>query len=115
MRYMAENNLEVIQEFGDSLAGPVLSHGVARLYSHHTRLRAGTRGLVSWTNNELLSRLSEAERLLVAGMAVSDTADCQSYLRRAGEILEWAATSSSTEMPVPVILMAASAYQLEMN
>ena len=112
MRHMAEDSLDMIQELGERLAGPAFSRGIARLYSHHTRLRAGTSGLSSWTTDELLTRLSEGERLLVAGMAVADRLDHRRYLRRAGEIFEWAAASSPTEMPVPVVLLAASAYQL---
>jgi len=112
MRHMAEDSLDMIQELGARIAGPALSRGIARLYSQHTRLRAGTSGLSSWTTDELLTRLGEGERLLVAGMAAEDSLDHRRYLRRAGEIFEWAATSSPTEMPVPVVLLAASAYQL---
>lgn len=112
MRYMAEDSLDMIQEFGERVAGPTLSRGIARLYSQHTRLRAGTSGLSSWTTKELLTRLGEGEKLLVAGMAAADSLDHRRYLRRAGEIFEWAATSSPAEMPVPVVLLAASAYQL---
>lgn len=112
MKYMAEDSLDLIQEFGERLAGPALSRGIARLYSQHTRLRAGTSGLSTWTTKELFARLNEGEKLLVAGMAAADSLDHQRYLRRAGEIFEWAATSSSAEMPIPVVLIAASAYQL---
>jgi superfamily II DNA/RNA helicase len=94
------------------MAGPSLTRGIARLYSQHTRLRAGTSGLLSWTSDELLARLGEGEKLLVAGMAATDSLDYRRYLRRAGEIFEWAATSSPAVMPVPVVLLAASAYQL---
>jgi len=112
MRYMAEDNLALIQAFGERMAGPSLTRGIARLYSQHTRLRAGTSGLLSWTNDELLARLGEGEKLLVAGMAAVDSLDYRRYLRRAGEIFEWAATSSPAVMPIPVVLLAASAYQL---
>ena len=109
---MAEDSLDLIQEFGERMAGPVLSRGIARLYSQHTRLRAGTNGLSSWTDAELLARLGEGEKLLVAGIAAADSLDHRRYLRRAGEIFEWAAATSPTEMPIPVVLLAASAYQL---
>ncbi len=112
MKYMAEDDSDGIQEFGERMAGPGLSRDIARLYSQHTRLRGGAPGLSSWTDDELLARLEEAERLLVAGMATADSSDQRRYLRRAGEIFEWAATIASPEMPVPVVLLAASAYQL---
>jgi hypothetical protein len=112
MKYMAEDSLEMIQEFGEHTAGAALSRGIARLYSQHTRLRAGTNGLSTWTTGELFTRLNEGEKLLVAGMAVADNSEYRRYLRRAGEIFEWAAVSSPTDMPVPVVLLAASAYQL---
>ena len=112
MRYMAENSLEIIQEFGEHTAGATLSRGIARLYSQHTRLRAGTSGLSTWTPEELSTRLNEGEKLLVAGMAIADSLEARRYLRRAGEIFEWAAASSPADMPVPVVLLAASAYQL---
>jgi hypothetical protein len=109
---MAEDNLHLIQEFGERMAGPSLSRGIARLYSQHTRLRAGARGLLTWNTDELLARLYEGEKLLVAGMATADELGSRRYLRRAGEIFEWAATSSPAEIPVPIVLLAASAYQL---
>jgi hypothetical protein len=109
---MAEDSLDLIQEFGERVAGPALSRGIARLYSQHTRLRAGTSGLSTWTTRELLARLREGEKLLIAGMAASDSVEHRRYLRRAGEIFEFAATSSPAEIPVPVVLLAASAYQL---
>lgn len=112
MKYLAEDNLELIKRFGESLAGPEFSRNIARLYSQHTRLRAGTSGLPTWTENELLVRLGEGEKLLIAGMASADSFDHRRYLRRAGEIFEWAATTSPAEIPVPVVLLAASAYQL---
>jgi len=109
---MAEDCLEMIREFGEHTAGATLSRGIARLYSQHTRLRAGTSGLSTWTTKELVARLNEGEKLLVAGMSIADNAEYRHYLRRAGEIFEWAAESSPTDMPVPVVLLAASAYQL---
>ncbi len=112
MRFMAEDSLEMIQEFGEHTAGSALSRGIARLYSQHTRLRAGTSGLSTWTTKELVTRLNEGEKLLVAGMAITDNSEYRRYLRRAGEIFEWAAASSPADMPVPVVLLAASAYQL---
>ena len=112
MRYMAENSLEMIQEFGEHTAGSALSRGIARLYSQHTRLRAGATGLSTWTTKELATRLNEGEKLLVAGMAIADNSEYRRYLRRAGEIFEWAAASSPADMPVPIVLLAASAYQL---
>ncbi len=116
MRYLAEDNLDIIHRFGERVAGPSLSRGIARLYSHHTRLRAGTAGLSSWTNDEFSARLNEAEKLLVAGLALADSSDQRRYLRRAGEIFEWLATTTPpatpTEMSASVVLLAASAYQL---
>lgn len=109
---MAENSLELIQDFGERLAGSVLSRGIARLYSQHTRLRAGTKGLSTWSDKELVTRLNEGEKLLVAGLAATNKLENRRFLRRAGEIFEWAATSSPPEIPVPVVLIAASAYQL---
>lgn len=112
MRYMAEDSLEMIREFGEHTAGAAISRGIARLYSQHTRLRAGATGLSTWTTKELATRLNEGEKLLVAGMAIADNSEYRRYLRRAGEIFEWAAVSSPTDMPVPIVLLAASAYQL---
>ena len=82
------------------------------LYSQHTRLRAGATGLSTWTTKELATRLNEGEKLLVAGMAIADNSEYRRYLRRAGEIFEWAAASSPADMPVPIVLLAASAYEL---
>jgi DEAD/DEAH box helicase len=112
MKYMAEDSLDLIHEFGERLAGPALSLGIARLYSQHTRLRSGTSGLSTWNTKELFARLNEGEKLLVAGMAAADSLEHRRYLRRAGEIFEWAATSSPAEVPIPVVLIAAAAYQL---
>ena len=109
---MAENSLSMIQELGEKLAGRTISREIARLYSQHTRIRAGTSGLQTWTTDELNKLLFEAERLLIAGMAVDDSSDSRRFLIRAGEIFEWAATSSPAEIPIPVVLLAASAYQL---
>ena len=112
MRYMAEDSTELIQVIGERLTGATLSRGIARLYSQHTRLRAGTSGLPTWSNRELLARLGKGEKLIIAGLATSDRLEHRRYLRRAGEIFEWAATSSSSEMNIPVVILAASAYQL---
>jgi hypothetical protein len=112
MRYMAENSLEMIREFGERTAGATFSRGIARLYSQHTRLRAGASGLSTWSTREFTSRLNEGEKLLVAGMAIADNSEYRRYLRRAGEIFEWVAASSPADMPVPIVLLAASAYQL---
>ena len=112
MKYMAEDSLDIIHDYAERIAGQTLSRGIARLYSQHTRLRAGTSGLSTWTTKELFARLNEGEKLLVAGLATADGIDTRRYLRRAGEIFEWAATSSTSEVPMPVVLIAASAYQL---
>ena len=110
---MAEGTGEIIQAFGERIAGRTLSRGIARLYSHHTRLRSGTSGLPTWSDRELFSRLNEGEKLIIAGLATSpENIEYRRYLRRAGEIFEWAATSLSSETTVPVNILAASAYQL---
>lgn len=112
MRYMAENCLGFIQEFGEHIAGASLSRGIARLYSQQTRIRAGASGLSTWTTKELVARLNEGEKLLVAGMAIADNSENLRYLRRAGEIFEWAAASSPANTLAPIVLLSASAYQL---
>lgn len=105
-------DIEKLQTYADRFIDQKIPRDIARLYSQYTRIRAQGVGLPSWTEEERTLRFREAEKLLIAGLASSDTSKKQLYLRRAGEIFEWAATGISEESLPPAILLASSAYQL---
>ncbi len=113
MRYLAEGNIELIEEIGERLAGQRLSSQIARLYSHITRIKSGTSGIRAWGERDFAKQLDNAEKLLVAGMALSPDSDKgQIYLRRAGEIFEWLITAATQEETFPITVFSAAAYQL---
>ena len=112
MLNLSDNDAEMLQKFADTFIGPKLQRNLARLYSQHTRLRAQGVGLPSWTEAERVHRLREAEKLLVVGLVTNDAGKKRQYLRRAGEVFEWAATGLPEADPTPVFLLASSAYQL---
>jgi len=92
-----------------------LSRVVARLYSHHTQIRAGQAGLTSWGDTESRARLDEAVLLIDAGLTLregSKVASARDCLRRAGELLEWLPPSTIADATVSNLLLSAAAYQL---
>ncbi len=106
--------LETIQDLGENLAGNDLSSQTARLYSHHTQIREGVSGLSSWKKDETLMRLRDAERLLEAGLLLSDSQPekAKRYLRRAAEIFEWIDSLQDKPSGIPYIFFTAASYQL---
>jgi len=114
MNSLSSDLLETIQGIGENLAGSDLSYETARLYSHYTQLREGVAGLSSWKKNETLMRLRDAERLLEAGLLLSDSspAKAKRYLRRAAEIFEWVDTLHDKPDGIPYIFFTAASYQL---
>lgn len=114
MNSLSADLIETIQDMGENLAGSDLSFETARLYSHHTQIREGVAGLSSWNKNETLSRLRDAERLLEAGLLLSDSLPdkAKRYLRRAAEIFEWVDTLPDKPSGIPYIFFTAASYQL---
>jgi len=114
MNSLSSDLLETIQGIGENLTGSDLSYETARLYSHHTQLREGVAGLSSWKKNETLMRLRDAERLLEAGLLLSESSPgkAKRYLRRAAEIFEWVDTLPDKPSGIPYIFFTAASYQL---
>jgi hypothetical protein len=95
-------------------AGYQLTPVVARLYSHHTRVRAGQPGLTSWAAAESNARLDEAVALIDAGLTLRAAKNdgCRDCLRRGAELLEWLPPSNDADTDAAYILLSAAAYQL---
>ncbi|QEL17376.1 DEAD/DEAH box helicase [Limnoglobus roseus] len=97
-------------------AGQQLSRLIARLYSHHTQVRAGQPGLSSWADAEAKARLDEAVILIDAGLTLreDENAGSRDCLRRAAELLEWLPPSKSgnQDSDTTHLLLSAAAYQL---
>ena len=106
--------LETIQDLGENLAGNDLSSQTARLYSHYTQIREGVSGLSSWKKDETIRRFRDAERLLEAGLLLSDSQPekARRYLRRAAEIFEWVDSLQDKPDGIPYIFFTAASYQL---
>lgn len=100
-------------DLSERLTGSSLPLTLARLYSHRTRVAEGRDGLASWGPSEGWQRLSDAERLVEAGLIRREQAqaDWLRDLLRAGEILEWVDDTRSAE-EVPARTLAAACYQL---
>src|SRR5262245_35922072 len=107
-------SLRHAEDLQSTLAGSTLSAAMAKLYSQHTRIRAGREGLRSWTTEEASARLDDAILLIDAGLLLR-SAKRDGYrpcLRRAGEVLEWLAPSDHPDIDGSYILTSAAAYQL---
>jgi len=104
----------LVSQLVESLVGSGLPPALARLYSHHTRLRETRPGLMSWSQSEANSRLDDVVRLLEAASVQRQTEDdqWQKTVLRAGEILEWLPTTDTNSEEISTRLLAAACYQL---
>jgi DEAD/DEAH box helicase len=114
---MAQPSEEVIAlatELQNSLAGSRLTPAIAKLYSQHTRLRAGTEGLKGWREDEAGERLNDAIRLIEAAFIKREAreTDWRNGMLRAGEILEWLSHPQLNPNNLPIRLLAAAIYEL---
>jgi hypothetical protein len=108
------DTVELAKKLREKLAGGSLPPSFAKLYSHHTRLRAGQPSLAGWRTEEAPSRLRDAIELLKAAFIERD-AGSESWrvgLRRAAELLEWLSHRELNLEGLPIRLLAAAAYQL---
>ncbi len=114
MSTLSATQLETIQELGEDLTGSSLNRTTARLYSHHTKLREGVTGLLSWESSETVKRLRDAEMLLEAGLLLFDSTPDQAkhYLRRAAELFEWIDSLPDKPDGLPYVFFTAASYQL---
>ncbi|MFN7928922.1 MAG: DEAD/DEAH box helicase [Blastocatellia bacterium] len=104
---------ELAGQIIDRLAGRGLPPNIARLYSQHTRLRAGSPGL-NWTESESLQRFDDAIKVLEAAFIrrEADEGEWQDGVRRCGELLEWLSHPELNPEKLPLLLLAAAAYQI---
>lgn len=105
---------ELASALSAELAGASLTPSLARLYSQHTRLRARRDGLPSWRGDEAHQHLTDAERLLGAGLILRDANDDQwrQPIVRAAEILEWLSHPQIETDRVLLPFLAAASYQV---
>lgn len=98
----------------ESFVSNGLPPSVARLYSHHTRLRENQSGLRTWSQMEANSHLHDVMRLLEVSSVQRQTEDdqWQKTVLRAGEILEWLPISDTNSEELSTRLLAAACYQL---
>ena len=110
----SEETVALASQLVESLVNSGLTPAVARLYSHHTRLRENRPGLMSWSQLEANSRLDDVIRLLEAASVQRQTEDdqWQKTVLRAGEILEWLPTTDTNSDEISTQLLAAACYQL---
>ncbi|WP_414619103.1 DEAD/DEAH box helicase [Calothrix sp. CCY 0018] len=114
---MAQPSQEVIAlatEVQNNLAGSRLTPAIAKLYSQHTRLREGQKGLTGWRKDEADERLNDAIRLIEAAFIKQEAGDaswCNGMLR-AGELLEWLSHPQLNPNRIPIRLLAAAVYEL---
>lgn len=91
-----------------------LSPTIAKLYSHHTRVKAGQKGLPSWSASEWADRLDDAVRLMEASRICREEGQegwVDGWLRSA-EIFEWLSTSGPEEDGSDLASVSAALYQL---
>lgn len=108
-----EETVALASQLAESLAGG-LPPALARLYSHHTRLRENQPGLRTWSQAEANSRLEDVMRLLEAASIQRQVEDhqWQKTVLRAGEILEWLPVSDIDGNEISTRLLSAACYQL---
>src|SRR6266852_2715120 len=106
--------IEMANQAQQALAGANLAPAFARLYSQHTRLRAGRQPLRTWTVEESLLRLDDATGLLEAAFLQQETnpEGAQASMRRAAELLEWLSHPETNTDGLPLQLLSAAIYQL---
>jgi superfamily II DNA/RNA helicase len=114
---MAQPSKEVIAlatELQNSLAGSRLTPAIAKLYSQHTRLREGQKGLTGWRKDEADERLNDAIRLIEAAFIKREAGDAswRNGMLRAGELLEWLCHPQLNPNRIPIRLLAAAVYEL---
>lgn len=114
MNTPASEIVKIAKELRDNFAGTSLPRPLAKLYSQHTRLRAGQVGLSSWQGEEFADRLNDALRLLEAAFIERKTGNTswRDSARRAGALLEWLSHPELNSEELPIRLLAAAAYQL---
>ncbi|MBD1212572.1 MAG: DEAD/DEAH box helicase [Dolichospermum circinale Clear-D4] len=115
--YMTQLRSKVIAlatERQNSLAGARLTPSIAKLYSQHTRLRAGGEGLKGWRENEASERLNDAIRLIDAAFILREDGNTnwRNAMLRAGELLEWLSHPELNPDFLPIRLLAAALYEL---
>ena len=114
---MTQPSNEVIAlatELQNSLAGSRLTPAIAKLYSQHTRLRAGEDGLTGWRQDEAGERLNDAMRLIEAAFIQREAGDTnwRNGMLRAGELFEWLSHPQLNPDILPIRLLAAAVYEL---
>ncbi|WP_375467684.1 DEAD/DEAH box helicase [uncultured Nostoc sp.] len=114
---MTQPSNEVIAlatELQNSLAGSRLTPAIAKLYSQHTRLRAGGKGLTGWREDEAGERLNDAMRLIEAAFIQREAGDTnwRNGMLRAGELFEWLSHPQLNPDFLPISLLAAAVYEL---
>jgi DEAD/DEAH box helicase len=114
---MTQPSNEVIalaKELQKSLAGSGLTPAIAKLYSQHTRLRAGGKGLTGWREDEAGERLNDAMRLIEAAFIQREAGDTnwRNGMLRAGELFEWLSHPQLNPDFLPISLLAAAVYEL---
>lgn len=110
----SEEVIAVAAELQNSLAGRKLTPAIAKLYSQHTRLRAGQEGLIGWREDEAGERLNDAVRLIEAAFIQREVGDdnWRNGMLRAGELLEWLSHPQLNPDLLPIRLLAAAVYEL---
>ncbi|HBE18064.1 MAG TPA: DEAD/DEAH box helicase [Cyanobacteria bacterium UBA11149] len=109
-----EETVALASQLVESLVGDGLPPTLARLYSHHTRLRENQPGLTSWSQAEANSRLEDVMKLIEAA-SIQRQADDNNWKKtvlRAGEILEWLPISDIDSDEISTRLLSAACYQL---
>ncbi|QLE40705.1 DEAD/DEAH box helicase [Nostoc sp. C052] len=114
---MTQPSNEVIalaKELQNNLAGSRLTPAIAKLYSQHTRLRAGGKGLTGWREDEAGERLNDAMRLVEAAFIQREVGDTnwRNGMLRAGELFEWLSHPQLNPDFLPIRLLAAAVYEL---
>ena len=110
----SKETLNLARKFREDLAGTRFPKSLAKLYSQHTLLEAGSLGLASWTETETADCLDDALRLLETAFAEREGGNesWRDSVRRAGEILEWLSHPQLNTDGLPARLLSAAAYQL---
>ena len=116
-RHMIQPNEEtvaLVSQLVESLVSSGLPRTLARLYSHHTKLRENQPGLPSWKKSEADSLVEDVMRLLEAASIQRQTEDnqWQKTVLRAGEILEWLPIGDIDSNEISTRLLSAACYQL---
>lgn len=114
MAQPSRETLNLAGKLREDLAGTTIPKTLAKLYSQHTRLASGERGLANWTTAETTECLEDALRLLEAAFAEREGGNdsWRESVRRAGEILEWLSHPQLNVDGLPTRFPAAAAYQL---